>query len=185
MPSALHKLITLGVFLLLSSQSYAEPLASSQLEALTEKANNGDISSRVELADRYHTGKGVTKNLKQAAILHTQLAKDEVAQSQMTLAFMYIRGEGVEKNKKQALHWLTKAAEQRLAPAQYFLGIAYAEGHGVEIDNITAYMWYEIAAAMEYKDAIDATKTLALKMNEADILTAEVKATEWWMRFHH
>lgn len=185
MSSTLHKLIVFGILLLLSSQSYAEPLSDTQLKTLTEKANDGEIYSRVELADRYYAGDGIAQNLEQAIILYTELAKDEVAQAQMALALIYIRGEGTAQDNKQALYWLTQAAEQLLAPAQYFLGVAYAEGHGVVVNNITAYMWYEIAAAMDYENAVDAVKTLALQMNETDILAAEVMATEWWMRFHH
>lgn len=186
MLSVLNRAIALGILFFISAQASADAtLSQEQLGELSAKANAGDMAAQVELADRYYAGNGVSKDLKQAATLYNKLADNGVAQAQMTLALMYIRGEGVAQDNEKAHHWLIQAAEQRLAPAQYFLGLAYAEGHGVEINNITAYMWFEIAAAMDHKDALAATKTLAEKMSREDVLTAEQQATEWWMRFHH
>jgi len=185
MSSIFQRLVLISATLLFSFNLQAEPLGKPQLEALIDKAESGDVVAQMELANRYYAGDGVSKDHHRAAKLFTKLAENGVANAQMTLAMMYIRGEGIDKNDKQAIHWLTQAAEQRLAPAQYYLGLAYSEGHGVAIDNVTAYMWYEIAAAMDYQDAVEATKTLAEKMSKQDVQLAEQKATQWWMRFHH
>ena len=181
--------IIFSIFILTTSSltnfSVAEEINVQQLQALTQKANNGDMQAQADLASRYHTGDGVTQNTKQAAYWYEKLAENGVAEAQLTLGLIYIKGDGVTPDDKQALYWLNLAAEQRLASAQYLLGIAYAEGHGVEIDKIKAYMWYEIAAAMVNKNAVEARTELAKQMNKEDIFKAEQMATEWWMQFHH
>lgn len=185
MPFLKFKLIAITLLYSLTAPLSAAPLSPQQLQELTEKARQGDMGAQSDLADRYHSGDGVTKDDSQAAFWYTKLADQGVAEAQLTLALMYIRGEGLDQDDAQALHWLTLAAEQRLALAQYLVGVAHAEGHGVERDPIKAYMWYEIAAAMDYQNAIDARDDLASQLQQGQIQAAEKMATDWWMKFHH
>lgn len=174
------------VLLIVASPAYGAGslLPSSQLSALTQKAEKGNLQAQTELAERYYKGDGVAANPGLAAHWYGKLAEKGVANAQMTLALMYIKGNGVTKDNAKAVHWLTQAAEQRISMAQYLLGVANAEGHGVPRDPVKAYMWFEIAAAIESQDAIAARDDLAKKMSAKEISQAEKMATDWWMRYH-
>lgn len=164
---------------------FAQQLDAAAIQTLKQKANDGDMQAQAELASRFHVGDGVTQNTKQAAFWYKKLAEKGVAEAQLTLGIIYIKGDGIEQNNQQALHWLKQAAEQRVASAQYLLGVAHAEGHGVEVNKVNAYMWYEVSAAMDFQNAIEARTELAKQMTKEEIAKAEQMATEWWMNFHH
>ena len=172
--------------LVLVNTATAQPLNSTELQQIIEKANRGDMQAQADLANRYHVGGGgVGQDVSKAAFWYKKLADNGVIEAQLTLGLMYIKGDGIEQDNTQALHWLTQAAEQRSPTAQYLLGVAHAEGHGTETDKLKAYMWYEIAAAMEYKDAIEARDELGKNLTKQEIRRAEKLATDWWLQFHH
>ena len=160
-------------------------LTTTQIEALTDKANNGELQAQAKLAEYFYKGKGIKQDYAKAAFWYKKLAESEVAQAQLTLAMMYIQGNGVAQNDKEAIKWLVRAAEQLFPEAQYLLGLAYAEGHGVTKNLAEAYMWYEISAAMDYKHAVEARAALAKELSVKEITKAEEMASKWWRKFHH
>ncbi len=160
-------------------------LSNATVESLIQQAEQDNLQAQVELATRYFKGDGVNQDLQQAAKWYQKLADKEVADAQLTLGLMYIRGDGVQQDNKEAIKWLTRAAEQRIPTAQYLLGVAHEEGHGVDKNLVTALMWYEIAASVEFQNAIDARTAVTPKLTSAEIQKAEKMATDWWMRFHH
>lgn len=174
----------LGMYLFAVAGSIAQA-ADTTLAALEKRAAAGDLEAQLSLADRYYKGEGVTKDSKRAAQWYQRLADQGFAQAQLTLGLMHIKGDGVPRDDQKAIQWLTKAAENKSTPAQHLLGIAYVEGHGVATDPVKAYMWFEIAAVMEYPNAIDSRRELAAKLNKNDIKRAEQMASEWWMEHHH
>ncbi|MBI3772952.1 MAG: sel1 repeat family protein [Gammaproteobacteria bacterium] len=177
----LTRLIGLCLFTLVISVAQAE---ESTLAALEKQAAAGDVQAQLALADRYYKGEGVVKNTAKAAHWYQGLAEKGFVQAQLTLGLMHIKGDGVVQDDKKAIHWLTQAAENKSSAAQHLLGIAYAEGHGVTADPIKAYMWFEIAAVMEYPNAVESRRELAAKMNTNDIKRAEQMASEWWIQHH-
>lgn len=164
----------------------AETSAAPDIAKLTSEAEGGDIQAQMQLADIYYSG---TENqaiqLEKAAYWYQKLAENEFAQAQLALALMYIKGEGVEKNDKEGVRWLTRAADQKLASAQYLLGIAYENGHGIEVDMNQAYMWYEVAAALQHPNSVEARDRLATQLSKSDVDKAEKLANEWWLKHHH
>lgn len=178
-------LIALLVIPVTTTLAAEKPLTPAQIKELDKKATNGDLRAQTELAERYYKGDGLKQDPAQAARWYKTLADKGVANAQLTLGLMYIQGTGVEKNDKEAITWLTRAAEQKIIAAQYLLGVAHAEGHGVKQDLIKAFMWYEIAASMDYQNAITARQELAKKLSPKEIAQAEQMATEWWLRFHN
>ena len=177
------KVIAFIATLLFSSTVFAqEDLSLKELEAQVRK---GSFEAQAELAHRYYKGDRVKQDLKKAAELFTELAKQEVAQAQLTLGLMYIKGEGVQKDDAKAVEWLEKAASQRLSTAQYLLGVAYEEGHGVKRNLVTAYMWYEIASALTHDYSEIAKKKLADQLSDKEITEAEQNASQWWLQHHH
>lgn len=148
------------------------------------QAAAGDMQAQLALADRYYKGEGVTRNTAKAALWYQRLADKGFVQAQLTLGLMHIKGDGVARDDQKAIHWLTQAAENKSSAAQHLLGIAYAEGHGVPADPIKAYMWFEVAAVLEYPNAVESRQALALKMKPNDIKLAEQMASQWWMEHH-
>ena len=187
MPSIISRLISALMLasLMLINTATAQPLSNAEIQKITEKANNGDMQAQADLANRYHVGEGVERDISKAAFWYKKLADDGVAEAQLTLALMYIKGDGIEQDNTEALYWLQQAAEQRMVTAQYLLGVAHAEGHGTAIDKEKAYMWYEISAAMDYKDGIKARDELGKQLSKQEIQHAEKLATDWWLKFHH
>jgi len=188
MPKAAISLLTI-VLSLASSPTISQvetpaDITTLSIEQLTQKAKNGDLAAELRLADKLYKGEGTKKNLPEAAKLYTHLANEGFMQAQIALGLMNIKGEGVEKNDKKAVELFLLAAEQKSSLAQYLLGVAHEGGHGVDSDNIKAYMWYEVAAAMNYTNAIDAQKALAPKMTSEQIQMAEQMASDWWLQFH-
>jgi TPR repeat protein len=179
-----HLLTIITTAAIFSTPALAAQLSKQEVQTLTQKAMDGDLTAQTDLANRYDVGDGIDRDATQAAFWYKKLANKGIAKAQLALGLKYIRGEGIARDDKQAVHWLSLAAEQRLALAQYLLGVAHAEGHGVERDNVKAYMWYEIAAAMDHQDAIEARTALARQMTPMDIKKAEKMANDWWLKFH-
>ncbi len=164
--------------------SIAVETTQQPLQQLELEASNGDAKAQLLLAKRFYSGEDAPQDYIKAAHWYQKSATNGVAAAQLTLSLIYIKGQGVEKDDQLAIHWLTQAAEQKLAMAQYLLGIAYLEGHGLKSDMTKAYMWFDIAAAMDYPDAVEARKKLAKKISAKSINRAEIMATEWWTTHH-
>lgn len=177
----LTRLLGLCLFMFVISTPQA---ADTSLATLEKQATAGDMEAQLALADRYYKGQGVVKNTAKAAQWYQVLAEKGFVQAQLALGLMHIKGDGVAHDDKKAIHWLTQAAENKSSAAQHLLGIAYAEGHGVIADPIQAYMWFEIAAVMEYPNAVESRRELAAKMKPHDIKRAEQMASEWWLQHH-
>ena len=182
-----HYLLLIPLVLATIPVGYAaeRQLPAEQLKTMLQKAADNDLQAQLELADRYYKGDGVAQNYTQAAHWYQKLATLGVANAQLTLGLMHAKGDGVKRDDAQAVHWLIQAAEQRMPMAQYLVGVANAEGRGVKQDLVKAYMWFEIAAAMENKNAIAARQALIKKLSANDIAVGDQMATDWWMRFHN
>ncbi len=188
MPQSVLSLFVI-ILSLVSTLAISQPKVPADIDTLTieqlkHKVEQGDLAAELLLADKLYKGEGTEKNLADAAKLYTHLANEGFMQAQITLGLMNIKGEGVEKNDQRAIELFHLAAEQKSSLAQYLIGIAYEGGHGVDADKIKAYMWYEISAAMNYTNALDAQKLLAPKMTKEQILIAEQMASDWWLQYH-
>lgn len=94
----------------------------------------------------YKLGRGVAKDLFQAAVWHEMAAKRGHAQAQYEVGLCYEYGSGMDKNPEKAAEWFKKAAHQGNADAQCALGTCFYNGTGVEQDYVQAAQWYERAA---------------------------------------
>ena len=94
-------------------QNYAQAL-----KWYRRAAAQGSYSAQFNIARMYEEGKGVRKNLAEAARWYRKSAEwDPYAQLQ--LGIMYSKGQGVWKNLAEAARWFREAADRRLAEAQY------------------------------------------------------------------
>ncbi|GEM_PF-7106521 len=115
-------------------------------DEVESKAKAGDAKAQCELGLRYSDGKGVPKDLAQAADWYRKAAEQGLAEAQSKLAGCYFHGEGVEKDPIKTLAWCRKAAEQGYARAQINLGMFCVEGLGMPADLKEAVTWFRKAA---------------------------------------
>ena len=153
---SLIKLVVIGaasaVLLLAVVLGFA--CSPSEVEKLTEAANNGDAEAAYTLAGIYASGSGVGQDLKKAAELYRSAAEKGHAKAQLEMGNAYSEGKGVTKSDKMAAVWWKKAADQGDMNAQYALGKAYAEGRGVQRNDGVAAVWLSKAAKQGKKDAV-------------------------------
>lgn len=88
-----------------------ESLIESPIQIPTEEQQLS-TTRQFEIGLRYENGKGVEKNLKQAAKWYRRAAEQGHTKAQYNLASLYENGQGVKKNLQQAMKWYKKAAEQ-------------------------------------------------------------------------
>jgi hypothetical protein len=118
--------------------------------ALLAKANAGDAAAQVLVGESYAAGKGVERDLKQAAESYRKAAEKGDVAGQVHLAALYRDGgKGFPRDMAQAVEWYRKAAEQGNAEAQATLGLLYSMGQGVAHNDVEAYYWLDLAAAVK------------------------------------
>ena len=152
---SLIKLVVIGaasaVLLLAVILGFA--CSPSEVEKLTEAANNGDAEAAYTLAGLYASGSGVGQDQKKAAELYRSAAEKGHAKAQLEMGNAYSEGKGVTKSDKMAAVWWKKAADQGDMNAQYALGKAYAEGRGVPQNYGAATVFFNKAANKGNKQA--------------------------------
>ena len=103
---------------LLSSTTFALAQLKGIDPNVLGKATAGDAQSQLKMGEIYAHGKGVAKDMAQAAGWYLKAADQGLAQAQYKLAVLFHSGEGVEQNYAQAALWYRRAAEQGIADAQ-------------------------------------------------------------------
>ena len=137
------------------------PAASGyDMTDLLVQAEQGDAEAQYQLARRYKKGKGIEKDLAQAATYYERAAAQGHADAQLNLGVRYYNGEGVERSLQEAARWFRKAATQGNRSAQFNLGSLYFHGEGVEKNVEKAKKWYLKAAAQGHPEAIKALENL-------------------------
>ena len=126
----------------------------------------------------YREGKGVTPDLKRAAVWYAKAAEQGLAAAQVNLGSMYWDGEGVPQDYARAMELFVKAAEKGLAEAQYNLGVMYREGLGVPKNSLRAYMWFDLAGRTD-EEAARARDSIASGMTQHQIDKAKRWSRQW------
>lgn len=149
------------------------PPADAGPIALREAAASGDSKAFFEIASRYADGRGVTKDMKEAAKYYTKAADAGFAPAQFRVGSFYEKGTGVERDALKAKTWYQMAAEQGNASAMHNLAVLYAMGASGPADNDSAAVWFTKAAELGVKDSqynlgILAAKGLGVKQNLED-----------------
>ena len=118
--------------------------------ALLAKANAGDAAAQVLVGESYAAGKGVERDLQQAAEWYKKAAEKGDLVAELHLAALYRDGgKNFPRDMAQAAEWYRKAAEQGDAGAQATLATLYSIGQGVARNYVEAYYWLYLAAAVK------------------------------------
>lgn len=82
------------------------------IQALKEKAEQGDAVAQNKLGEAYEYGKGVDQDLREAAYWYKKAAGKGLAEAQFNLGVLYGAGEGVPQSFDKAVELLEKASRQ-------------------------------------------------------------------------
>ena len=145
-----------------------------------KSANMGYASAQCLLAVMYHEGRGVEKNMEQAAYWAMKAAEQGDMKAQFFLADLFENGDGITKDPKRAIFWYKKSADQGFASAQYHLAYIYDLGTDVAQDRTQAAFWYQKVA--EQGDAL-AQARLALMYDRGDGVSKDIdRAINWYRK---
>ena len=126
--------------------------------------NRGAGAEEYEKALGFACGRGVARDLAQAARWFRRAAEKGNAEAQSALGWMLMTGRGVKRNDVESAFWLRKAADLGDVPAQNNLGILYATGQGVPHDHAQAERLFRAAAE---QGALDAQRNLEALLVQA------------------
>ena len=158
---ALWVLLVLGLGTL-GTWVYLEVNRKASLQA----AEQGQAKAQFNVGLRYANGRGVSKDVVEAAKWYRKAAEQGHAKAQFNLGAMYANGRGVLQDAAEATKWYRKAAEQGHAEAQWRLGLYYTRRFAGMYDPVQAYAWFSIAAAQGH--------------NRAAENRDEIKSELWW-----
>jgi localization factor PodJL len=114
-------------------------------------ANNP--AAEYELGMRYAEGRGVARNMPEAAQWFERAANAGFAPAQFRLASLNEKGDGVAKNVQQARRLYLAAAAKGHAKAMHNLAVLYAEGIDGKPDYKAAVEWFRKAASYGVTDS--------------------------------
>lgn len=122
--------------------------AGTGTKRIRDLANRGDTSAMKEMALRYSTGNGTTKDRALALQWLTMAAERGDKTAPLHIARHYISKDNPYPDPVQALYWYRKAARQGRAEAHTGIGYMHARGIGMPRNHKLAIKHYRKAAAM-------------------------------------
>lgn len=125
------------------------------------------------------------KSFSDAAELFRVGAEKGHRDSQYYLGLMYAKGDGIEQSYSQAHQWLEKAAMNGYPKAMYHLGEMYVWGDGVDVDYEQAAVWFWLATGFGDKYAQKRLRTMATRINSAQLANAEAEMKRLWEKMPH
>ena len=131
-------------------EAYARGNYGTAIGELRPLAEEGNSEAQANLGHLYEEGRGVDRNMAEAAKWYRKAAEQGDTSAQTDLGRLYMFGDGVVQDKKQALFWMRKGVEQGNALAQFNLGNLYRLG----LKNYQEAMkWYLKAAEAGLSEA--------------------------------
>ncbi|MCW2286330.1 TPR repeat protein [Rhodoblastus acidophilus] len=153
------------------------------LEYFRKAADQGDLYSKVELADAYWHGRPpYAQNRAEAVKIYREAANDpSYASAARMVGWAYMNGDGVSQDKTVALKWFRDAADRGDANAKSMIGDAYWNGWPpYPRDHAEAAKWYRGAAADP--DQAGAARMLGMALRDGDGVLADPAEAAIWMR---
>jgi hypothetical protein len=160
-------------------QAIPEPVQSTDVNRVLNRANAGDPIAQYEMAMRYADGEGVPQNYQDAMAWFAKAAANGNEKAQWKLGLGYIKGIGVPHDEREAVIWFKRAANRGDIRAQSALSDVYLSGRGVPRDYVRAYTWANIAAGWGENDN-DRLKAIRSRMTAIQIEDADQRTSIWW-----
>jgi len=157
-----------------------EPEKSAEINALTDKAQAGDVVAQRQLGNAYVKGLGVIPERKGAAHWYLLAASQGDPEAQEALGNAYSEGTFVPKSDAEAEKWYTAAAIGGYVRAQYLLSLFYEYKNPKDV--VKYVMWGTIAAA---NGSAEAARSVEMSKNIAppeQFRQGQEMAREWLQR---
>ena len=127
----------------------------------------------------YHEGKGVERNLSEAARLLEQSGLEGSAKGAYYAFLAYDLGEGVQKDPEKAHIWLVRAAEGGFNRAQVLLG-QFCWIQAKPADLIEAAKWFRLAFGGGLPLVTNDLKTVESQLSPAEREEVKKRARAWF-----
>ena len=118
-----------------------------------KEIREGLVEAQYNLAQMYHYGLGVNKNLSYAAMLYELAAKQGMKEAQFNIAQILHYGPSEMQNLQKAYRWYLKAANQNVLEAEFNLGLMHHYGRGTQQDYVLARQHYLKAVQADIAEA--------------------------------
>jgi TPR repeat protein len=168
------------------------------VSGITKRAEAGDGSAQLALADMYERGVSVKQDPAEAAKWLRMSAENGNPTAAYKLGGLFEKGYGVPRSRVDAYTWYILASakgnkpsdqavrrltpqlsQQDIAKVRLALGRFYAEGIAVPRDYVAAYFWFVVAEAAGSRDAERERLKIVPKMVERQIIEARTRASKW------
>jgi localization factor PodJL len=161
-----------------SSNTGLPPAAIGPM-SLRVAAAKGDPSAAFEVATRFAHGKGVPKDMAQAADWFQRAAAKGSAPAQYRLAGLYERGLGVKADPLRSRLWYKRAAELGNVKAMHNLAVLHSQhNEGKEPEYTDAAHWFQRAA--EHGLADSQFNFAILRQNGLGVAKSDIEAYRWF-----
>ena len=126
-------------------EAYANQDFDAAFIQLLPEAEKGIARAQCAVALMYHHGRGVGKNLAEAARWYEKAAQQDDVVALNNLGVMYRRGNGVPRTPARAMELFEKATMLGYGLSAYHLAEMYRRGEGTDRDPLRAYVLYGFA----------------------------------------
>src|SRR5271170_7455442 len=99
------------------------------------KATTGHLREELKLASDYFAGRGVPRDLSQAAYWYRKAADQGDPGAQVEMGYFYLAGIGVKPDAEQAIRWFQRASASGSCAGKLNLAVLYLRGDGVPQDT--------------------------------------------------
>jgi TPR repeat protein len=150
--SLISLLAALGLLYAMSAEAKRDTQSEhpSNVAEIQTKAAQGYVKQELELAAAYFAGRGVPKDLAQAAYWYRKAADQGDPAAQVYLGYLYTAGIGVPQDTAEAIRWYRRAASSNSPQAEVNLASHYMRGDGVKQDTEEALRLLRSAADKGY-----------------------------------
>ena len=104
-------------------------------EDVHTRASAGHLPEELKLASDYLAGRGVSRDLSQAAYWYRKAAEQGDPGAQVELGYFYLAGIGVKPNAEEAVRWFQRASVSGSSTGKLDLAVLYLKGTGVPRDT--------------------------------------------------
>lgn len=125
-----------------------------KFQQIISRAVQGDTGAQMDLADRYITGNGLSKDTKKSMEWLLKAVDQNNARAMYYLGKRYEQGRGIEKNLARAAYWFERSATQdpTYSYAVFDTADCYEKEIGVSRDPLKMAYWYQRAMDLERPD---------------------------------
>ena len=134
-------------------QSRVSSPTQNYIQALTSRAQRGDVRAQYELGKRYQYGSDVRKSRTRAHRWLYKASEAGLPEAKYALSLFYQNYVKTPKGIRKALLLLKKSADSGYAEAQYALGMMFQNGTFVNTNPQEAQKWLQLAARQGHTTA--------------------------------